>query len=347
MVELQEKEVTEQVDTPPLPQTAGGILRQARESSGMNVARLAEMLKVPVAKVVALEEEDWKTLPDAVFTRSLALGVCKALHIDAAPVLALLPKAQTAQKFTAPGPGINAPFRDKALRSVHDSPASGGAWKLGALAIAAAVAVGAVYFIQQDGVREAVVSSVQERSDRAMGQGSAVSDAAPSVAGHDVVPPSVNSAVDAASPVTANAEASNAAEGASAPTPAVVPFVAVPATPVAPATETAVTSTPAVTAPSQAVDTAPVASATPAEPAPVMAANSTLRIDATASTWIQVRGGGKVLEQKRSMQVNFLKPRHPSHCQWSSAASMQPRCRWGGRHSIWARLPERMWPDLR
>ena len=63
MVELQEAEVTEQLESPSAPQTAGSLLRQAREAAGMHVSTLADVLKVPVAKLQALEADDWQALP--------------------------------------------------------------------------------------------------------------------------------------------------------------------------------------------------------------------------------------------------------------------------------------------
>lgn len=76
----------------PTPGTHGGaLLRQARERAGLHVATLAATLKVPVQRLEALEQGRFDALPDATFTRALALSVCRVLKIDAAPVLAGLP----------------------------------------------------------------------------------------------------------------------------------------------------------------------------------------------------------------------------------------------------------------
>ncbi|MDR3004852.1 MAG: DUF4115 domain-containing protein [Acidovorax sp.] len=277
--------MTELVETPPAPQTAGSLLRQARETAGMHVSTLADVLKVPVAKLQALEADDWQTLPDAVFTRSLALSICKALQVDATPVMALLPKSAATQKFTAPGPGINEPFRDKAVRSVHDTPSAGGVWKWTALALLAAAGGGAWYFTQQHDLRDAVVASVQERSERAMGGSVSSAVSAPDT---DVAPAADAAAVQAAASVPAEAvPVADAAPVASPAAAAVVPasLVSTAPAPVVPA---------AAVAPAMAVEAAPVAAAAEAAPAGA----STLRIQARVATWIQVRGGGKVLEQK-------------------------------------------------
>ena len=97
-------------DQPPELQTAGALLKQARESAGLHIAALAVSLKVPVKKLEALESNRFDLLPDAVFIRALASSVCRTLKIDSAPVLAQLPQTDV-PKLTYRGVGINAPFR--------------------------------------------------------------------------------------------------------------------------------------------------------------------------------------------------------------------------------------------
>ena len=92
------------------PPGAGELLKRAREATGLHIAALAVLLKVPVKKLEALEASRFDLLPDAVFVRALASSVCRTLKIDAAPVLALLPQTD-APKLTLQGAGINAPFR--------------------------------------------------------------------------------------------------------------------------------------------------------------------------------------------------------------------------------------------
>ncbi|HPH15047.1 MAG TPA: helix-turn-helix transcriptional regulator, partial [Burkholderiaceae bacterium] len=67
--------------------SAGALLRQAREAAGLHIAALAVSLKVPVKKLEALESDRLDLLPDAVFARALASSMCRALKIDAAPIL--------------------------------------------------------------------------------------------------------------------------------------------------------------------------------------------------------------------------------------------------------------------
>jgi cytoskeleton protein RodZ len=92
--------------------SAGGILRDARQAQGLHIAALAAAIKVSQKKLEALEGDRFGELPDATFTRALALTVCRSLKIDPAPVLALLPQL-SGYRLEQVAEGINAPFRDR------------------------------------------------------------------------------------------------------------------------------------------------------------------------------------------------------------------------------------------
>ncbi|HET8694341.1 MAG TPA: helix-turn-helix domain-containing protein [Aquabacterium sp.] len=90
---------------------AGGLLQKAREERGMSIDYLAATIKVPVSKLQALERNDWVSMPDANFNRALAMTVCRALKIEAAPVLSLMPAA-VAVPLGSDKPPLNQPFKD-------------------------------------------------------------------------------------------------------------------------------------------------------------------------------------------------------------------------------------------
>jgi cytoskeleton protein RodZ len=90
----------------------GDMLRTARERQGLHIAAMAASIKVSPRKLDALEHDRWDELPDATFIRALAQTVCRTLKIDAAPVLALLPRAG-AQALDSVRGGLNAPFLDR------------------------------------------------------------------------------------------------------------------------------------------------------------------------------------------------------------------------------------------
>ena len=94
-----------------LPATAGRLLREARERQGLHIAALAATIKVTPKKLELLEADRFEALPDATFTRALAQTVCRALKIDPAPILKLLPPL--GHRLEHVGNGLNAPFRER------------------------------------------------------------------------------------------------------------------------------------------------------------------------------------------------------------------------------------------
>lgn len=125
--------------------SAGALLRQARQSAGMDIAVLASALKVPVNKLQALENDDFAVLPDAVFARALASSVCRTLKVDPAPVLGQLPQGQ-APRLVGDKDGLNAKFKDPQDKAPPlRLPAASRGVSLTALVLLAAAA--AVYFL--------------------------------------------------------------------------------------------------------------------------------------------------------------------------------------------------------
>jgi cytoskeleton protein RodZ len=95
---------------------AGELLKAARERSGLHIAALAVMLKVPVNKLEALESSRFDLLPDIVFVRALASSVCRTLKIDATPILERLPHSGAPQ-LAFRSNAVSAPFKSPNDRS--------------------------------------------------------------------------------------------------------------------------------------------------------------------------------------------------------------------------------------
>lgn len=74
---------------------AGLRLRSTRESAGLSVDAMAGMLKVPPARLQALEDARLDELPDLAFARALAQAQCRMLRIDPGEVLGLLPRPES------------------------------------------------------------------------------------------------------------------------------------------------------------------------------------------------------------------------------------------------------------
>jgi cytoskeleton protein RodZ len=91
--------------------SAGEALRVAREAQGLTLEGLAANIKVAPAKLEALEQGRYDQLPDASFTRALAMTVCRSLKLDPAGVLAALPAASPVSLATGKPP-LNQPFKE-------------------------------------------------------------------------------------------------------------------------------------------------------------------------------------------------------------------------------------------
>ena len=90
--------MSESVQQSPMPQmsavpaSAGGILKAAREKSGMHLAVLSVNLKVSIKQLEALEADQYDKLMEPVFARALAAKICRIFKIDAETVLSLMPQ---------------------------------------------------------------------------------------------------------------------------------------------------------------------------------------------------------------------------------------------------------------
>ncbi|HYJ96987.1 MAG TPA: helix-turn-helix domain-containing protein, partial [Burkholderiaceae bacterium] len=100
---------------------AGAMLRAARERQGLHIAALAAAIKVPQAKLEALEAGRYDELTDATFVRALAQSVCRVLKIEAKPVLDLMPSARTSA-LDRVAPVRRTPFHDKPGREEPSEP---------------------------------------------------------------------------------------------------------------------------------------------------------------------------------------------------------------------------------
>ncbi|MDO5623440.1 MAG: helix-turn-helix domain-containing protein [Pseudomonadota bacterium] len=92
------------------PATAGTMLRQLRESAGVDTALLASAMKVSLQKLEALEADRLDLLPDVTFARGLASAICRAFGVDPAPVLERMPVSAPGLRPTGQK-SINQPFR--------------------------------------------------------------------------------------------------------------------------------------------------------------------------------------------------------------------------------------------
>lgn len=134
---------------PEAPAGAGALLKAAREKQGLHIAALAAAIKVSPRKLESLENERYDELPDATFARALAQTVCRALKIDAAPVLARLPQP-TAPALEPIGGTLNMPFRDRSSRGEPSALAAAAVRPMVGAGVALLVAAVVVYWLPSD-----------------------------------------------------------------------------------------------------------------------------------------------------------------------------------------------------
>lgn len=259
-------------------QTAGAWLREARQQRGLHIVALAAMLKVPQAKLEALEADRWQELPDTTFVRALAKAICRVLNVDAAPVLALLPSSEDRELTMSRG--LNQPFRDRSSGDAGFSLAlvqRPVVWGPALLLAAAA----AVYLMPAGWLPSA--GSVGG------------STAEPVEATPTLMPPSALEATQQ--------PASAASLPASAPTAALLPPPAASAVPL----PSALSAAPAPTLaplPSAAAPTSPVAAAPEAVPVAVPAPGSVpLQVKVSSESWVEV-----VDSSGRTLLSKLLRP---------------------------------------
>jgi cytoskeleton protein RodZ len=271
---------TQPTDGPAGP-TAGALLTQLREAAGMHREALAAMLKVPEAKLAALESDHYERFAEPVFMRALASSVCRVLQADSAPVLALLPSSKPAPLRV--DHGLNAAFKEPGRKAGAGASLDRPKPRLLGFVVAALL-VGALAIAFYPAGR----NMGQAHPDEAAQADDAAPAAAPMALAQFGAP-----AGDAADAVAGSAAAPAAAPAAEsgAPVPAAVAAAASATAPEAAA--------PAAAAPVAAAQ-ADGAAAAAAAPAPAAGGDAVLLIRATTGqSWVQVRGSdGKVVLER-------------------------------------------------
>lgn len=265
------------------PTTAGAKLKALREASGMHIGLLSATLKVPQARLEALEADRLHELPDATFARALAKAVCRVLKVDPSDVLNLLP-ASTEPGLERVSKGLNQPFKAQALGgegvslAVLRKPVV-----LAPLGLLLAAAV--VYLMPADFASRWRTASGPAASEPAF-------------------EPQPATVTDAASAVTLPASTAAPDAGASAPLEAgassAVPAALTPAT-TTPAPAAAVSVQPAVAPAATAVEPPRVAAS--AAPAPAAAGLAPLALRASADSWVEVVDARGQVQYSRLMRA--------------------------------------------
>jgi len=241
------------------PSTAGALMRAERERRGLRIETLAATLKVSPRKLEALEADRHDELPGPAFTRALALSVCRVMGVEAAPVLARMPRAEgSPEGLEHVTTGLRTPFEGRSGQGFGAALASH--WRAPSTALTAAAAlavlvIGLLWWSWSEPPPAPVAA-----------EGAASAPAVPASA-----------ALPASAPAAGGSAASDSAGWVAAPAASLA----------APATGAA--SSPAGVAP----PSTPPGAVPP--PAPMVSAPVSA-IKVTAATWVELRdGGGRLL----------------------------------------------------
>lgn len=262
----------------------GSQLAALRQSRHLSVEDVSGFLKLAPRQVVAIENDDYASLPGMVITRGFVRSYAKMLEVDPAPFLAALPEAKMPVQDTTPAPNIDArPFEmNWPLRRHSFMPKI-----LVGLVIVAAVGVAGSYYFNKFGGLPAAEKSFEqaELPEQAKSDDSAPVEGASAKSDNLLDKFNSSATTQAAAPVAADNNATPAASTA----PVAAPAPAAETTNVPAANNTVpaaasndVAATPATAAPAPSVESAPAA-ATAVDP------KNALQLSSSHDSWVEVR----------------------------------------------------------
>ncbi|GAB4344656.1 MAG: cytoskeleton protein RodZ [Gammaproteobacteria bacterium] len=98
-----EAEPLDDIDTPEQPAVSAGILlREAREAAGLSVAEVAKQLKLKRSVIEALERDDYKALPSALFARGYLKSYAKLMGIPESDVMVTIDQLGLSEEVPVP-----------------------------------------------------------------------------------------------------------------------------------------------------------------------------------------------------------------------------------------------------
>jgi cytoskeleton protein RodZ len=255
----------------------GAQLKAQREAMGLTVDQIADQLKLAPRQVMALEADDYASLPNMAVTRGFVRAYAKVVKLDAAPLVAKIEVNPIAGHETPPvrRERISATFSESRFPTLTERSSKPTGWVIGAAVAAVLVAAFGAY---QSGLLSKLIPA---RGESAQPAASAVASAPMDIVTKPATetPPLLQPNV----PLVSVPPAAGAT----------VPVVAG-AAPVAGAVAPAGAGAGPVAAPAPA----PAAAALPPAAAPVAAAAvaagpSTLVVTVVEDSWVEIRRPGK------------------------------------------------------
>ncbi|WP_192805059.1 helix-turn-helix domain-containing protein [Noviherbaspirillum aerium] len=134
----------------PILVSPGARLAACRQERGWTVEQVASQLNLAPRQVLALEADDYPSLPGMAIVRGFVRQYAKLLKIDAAPLLASLGgETMLAQEPIRPRQNLSTPFSDARLPSMNARSGLSAKWIVAAVAV---VVIGAAVYALREGV---------------------------------------------------------------------------------------------------------------------------------------------------------------------------------------------------
>jgi cytoskeleton protein RodZ len=286
---------SERADDPMTPDnqhgSPGKVLATQREAMGWTVEQVADQLKLAVRQVIALEADDYASLPSPAVTRGFVRAYAKLMKLDPAPLVAQIAIESPAPVDMNPG-AVRRPTPASFSQAKFPSHGKRSALPLGWIAVAVVVvaAAGAAWKFGVlpggHGESTAAAPAVSNGASPEAARGSSTE-----VLQNPAVP--LISVPGPASAPAAQPPADGPANGAA---PAPGPVVNTPATTATGAPPTAGSAAQLSTAPASPV----TSQGTGAQPAAAPAAANALVLNVREDAWIEVRpakGGTPMLKR--------------------------------------------------
>ncbi len=288
-------------------QGPGDRIRLAREAQRIPIEVMAANIKVSVAKLQALEDGRFAELPDANFTRALAMTLCRALKIEPAEVLAGLPAARLST-LVAETPSLNQPFKQsRSGVRLFDSSVDWAAflrpqWLAPLGLLVAAVVLYAVPGSAEWPSKVGAWFAVQPNAAAEPAEASASGVGEPELPVATGIPEDLASAPAASAPVAAAASAASTVSGG------------VSTLQLDPASASRTGSEAVVLPPvASSMASAPTAVAQPTPSVPALG-NAVVNLRASEASWIEVRDGegkrvlSRLLQRDESLDLSAQPP---------------------------------------
>ncbi len=119
-----------------MPASPGARLAAYREERGWTVEQVASQLNLAPRQIVALESDDYPSLPGMPIVRGFIRAYAKLLKVDAAPLLAGAGgETMLAHPSIAPMNSLATPFSETRLPTMVDRPGLSSKWVIGLLLV--------------------------------------------------------------------------------------------------------------------------------------------------------------------------------------------------------------------